>query len=178
MSALTASTSGSVPTASPALSPTCAGGIWNGWPRHDQGRDPGLGRADRHRSRSAQDPPPWWAEDDHRAGRRRTLGATADAHRQHHGQGDRPGLPLAPPAGGGRQYGSVIELVEAEKINKSNISRMLRLSFLAPDIVEAILDRRQPPTLGLPMLLEPLPIPGEHQQRRLMATRQVGKPSA
>jgi hypothetical protein len=76
------------------------------------------------------------------------------------------------------QYGSVIELVEAEKINKSNISRVLRLSFLAPDIVEAILDRRQPPTLGLPMLLEPLPIRGEHQQRRLMATRQVGKPSA
>jgi hypothetical protein len=56
------------------------------------------------------------------------------------------------------QYGSVIEVVEAEKINKSNISRVLRLSFLAPDIVEVILDRRQPPTLGLPMLLEPLPI--------------------
>ena len=76
------------------------------------------------------------------------------------------------------QYGSVVELAEAEKINKSYVSRVLRLSLLAPPIVEAILNGRQPPTLGLPMLLEPLPIPGEHQQRRLMATRQVGKPSA
>src|SRR3954467_6702278 len=33
-------------------------------------------------------------------------------------------------------YGSVVELTEAKKINKSYVSRILRLSFLAPDIVE------------------------------------------
>jgi hypothetical protein len=30
------------------------------------------------------------------------------------------------------QYGSVVELAEAEKINKSYVSRILRLSLLAP----------------------------------------------
>ena len=65
-------------------------------------------------------------------------------------------------------YGSVVELAEAEKINNSYVSRVLRLSFLAPDIVEAIPDGRQPATLGLLMLLEPPPLGWEAQYRRLM----------
>ena len=36
-------------------------------------------------------------------------------------------------------YGSVTEIVEAEKIGKSHMSRILRLALLAPDLVEAIL---------------------------------------
>src|SRR5688572_14716550 len=47
------------------------------------------------------------------------------------------------------QYGSVVELADAEKINKSYVSRVLRLLLLAPPIVEAILNGRQPPALGL-----------------------------
>jgi hypothetical protein len=38
------------------------------------------------------------------------------------------------------QYGSVVELADAEKINKSYVSRVLRLSLLAPPIIEAILN--------------------------------------
>jgi hypothetical protein len=38
----------------------------------------------------------------------------------------------------------VTEFAEAAKISKSYVSRILRLALLAPDIVEAILDGRQP----------------------------------
>src|SRR4051794_27191985 len=66
------------------------------------------------------------------------------------------------------QYSSVVELAEAEKINKSYVSRVLRLSLLAPPIIEAILNGRQPPLLGLPMLMEPLPVEWEAQCEHLM----------
>jgi hypothetical protein len=53
---------------------------------------------------------------------------------------DRPGLSLAPAVVEDGQYGSVVELANAEKINKSYVSRVLRLSLLAPPIIEAILN--------------------------------------
>ena len=51
------------------------------------------------------------------------------------------------------QASSINELAEIEKINASYISRILRLTFLAPDIVTAILNGRQPRTLQLADLL-------------------------
>src|SRR3954467_6561518 len=66
------------------------------------------------------------------------------------------------------QYGSGGGVADAEKINKSYVSRVLRLSLLAPQIIEAILNGRQPPTLGLPVLLEPLPVEWEVQRESLM----------
>lgn len=54
-------------------------------------------------------------------------------------------------------YGTVEEIAVAEKINASYVSRVLRLTLLAPDIVEAILDGRQPPTMTLAALLQPFP---------------------
>ena len=53
------------------------------------------------------------------------------------------------------RHATINELAAAEKINSSYVSRVLRLTLLAPDIVEAILDGRQPEGLGLPRLLEP-----------------------
>ena len=41
------------------------------------------------------------------------------------------------------RYAAIDELAAAEKINKSYVSRVLRLTLLAPDIVETILDGRQ-----------------------------------
>jgi hypothetical protein len=49
---------------------------------------------------------------------------------------------------------------------------MLRLTLLAPDIVEAIPDGRQPAGLGLPILLEPFPVEWE-QQLTMLRTEQV-----
>jgi hypothetical protein len=57
----------------------------------------------------------------------------------------------------GGRYASLRELAAAEKIDGSNLGKMLRLTLLAPEIVETILDGRQPADIGLPALMEPLP---------------------
>ncbi len=56
------------------------------------------------------------------------------------------------------RYGSIDELATAEKINSSYVSRLLRLTLLAPAIIEAILDGRQPDGMTLPGLMEPFPV--------------------
>ena len=56
------------------------------------------------------------------------------------------------------RFASVTELAEAEKINQSYMCRVLRLTPLAPDIVEAILDGRQPAGLQMDDLLKPMPL--------------------
>src|SRR5260370_28758686 len=52
-------------------------------------------------------------------------------------------------------YGTIEELAAAEKINSSYLSRVLRLTLLTPDIVEAILDGKHPSTLTLANLMRP-----------------------
>ena len=56
------------------------------------------------------------------------------------------------------RFATLNELAAAEKINSSYVSRLLRLTLLAPDIVEAILDGRQPEGTTLPGLMEPFPV--------------------
>ncbi len=51
------------------------------------------------------------------------------------------------------QFTTIKDLAAAEKINPSYVSRVLRLTLLAPKIVEAILDGRQPQGMTLPKLL-------------------------
>ncbi|MGM0583946.1 MAG: hypothetical protein ACQEUZ_04790 [Pseudomonadota bacterium] len=58
---------------------------------------------------------------------------------------------------------SLTELAEAEKINRSYVSRVLRLTLLAPDIVEAILDGRQPEGVTLEAVIKPFPVCWEQQ---------------
>ncbi|MGE0416990.1 MAG: hypothetical protein AB7O80_09310 [Acetobacteraceae bacterium] len=52
---------------------------------------------------------------------------------------------------------SVSDIARQEKLNTSYVSRVLRLTLLAPDIVEAVLDGRQAPEMTLQALLKPLP---------------------
>ena len=52
------------------------------------------------------------------------------------------------------RYGTIDELAAAEKINSSYVSRVLRLTLLAPATVEAILDGRQPEGMTLPGLMK------------------------
>ena len=53
-----------------------------------------------------------------------------------------------------RCFGTLPELAAAEMINASYVFRVLRLTLLAPDMVEAILDGRQPEGMTLPSLME------------------------
>ena len=55
------------------------------------------------------------------------------------------------------EYATVAELAEREGIASSYMTRVLRLTLLAPDIVEAILDGTQGPDVTLSTLLEPFP---------------------
>ena len=56
------------------------------------------------------------------------------------------------------KYGSATEIADAEKIGRSFVNRLLRLTLLAPDIQEAILDGRQPKGLQLEELTRGMPV--------------------
>ena len=64
-------------------------------------------------------------------------------------------------------YVSVTEISEAEKINKSYISRTLRLALLAPDITEQILAGRQAEGLQFNALQKPFPLEWQAQATAL-----------
>ena len=64
------------------------------------------------------------------------------------------------------EYASLTELSRAENINRSYLSRMLRLTLLAPYIVEAIMEGRQGPEITLECLMQPMPVAWEGQERR------------
>ncbi|MCU4654499.1 hypothetical protein N8I71_16790 [Roseibacterium sp. SDUM158016] len=55
------------------------------------------------------------------------------------------------------EYANIAELAEREGIAPSYMTRVLRLTLLAPDIVEAILDGKQGPEVTLARVLEPFP---------------------
>ena len=59
---------------------------------------------------------------------------------------------------------TVGEIAVREKINKSYVSRVLRLTLLGPEIVEAILEGRQPEGVRLPVLMRSFP--GEWAKQR------------
>jgi AraC-like DNA-binding protein len=71
-------------------------------------------------------------------------------------------------------YGTIDDLAAAAKINESYVSRLLRLTLLAPDIVEAILDGRQPVGITLPALMEPFPVEWEGQRQWFCARGYLG----
>jgi hypothetical protein len=58
----------------------------------------------------------------------------------------------------GGAFASVAELAAAEKINSSYMARVLRLTLLAPEIVEGIINGQQEPVQTLDRLLQPFPI--------------------
>ncbi|WP_096786846.1 hypothetical protein [Rhodobacter sp. CZR27] len=61
------------------------------------------------------------------------------------------------------EFATIAELAEREGIAPSYMTRVLRLTLLAPDIVEAILDGKQGPEVTLAWLLEPFPTSWEAQ---------------
>ena len=83
---------------------------------------------------------------------RRRRGSTTPWSRRGHGRSD------------GRRYwttgvhATLEDLARANGVNATYVSRNLRLTLLAPEIVEAILDGRQPAGLQLDDLLEAFPL--------------------
>jgi len=55
------------------------------------------------------------------------------------------------------EYATIREIAHAEQINESYVGRVLRLTLLAPETVEAILHGRQPAWLRLDDLMKRLP---------------------
>jgi len=65
-------------------------------------------------------------------------------------------------------YASVGELAAAERINPSYVAQALRLTLLAPEIVESILDgRHDPEQIRLDRLMKPFPVEWDEQQRTM-----------
>jgi hypothetical protein len=62
------------------------------------------------------------------------------------------------------EFTTVKELAEHEKLGFSYMTRVLRLSLLAPETVEAILEGKQQPEIKLASLLEPFPAGWEEQE--------------
>jgi hypothetical protein len=68
------------------------------------------------------------------------------------------------------EHPSAADLAKAEKVNDSYLSRILRLTLLAPEIIEAIATGRQPSTLQLDDLLKPLPAVWARQRSELFGS--------
>ncbi len=60
-------------------------------------------------------------------------------------------------------FATIEEITKAENINPSYISRVLRLTLLAPEIVEAILAGRQPEGLTMAKAMRPFPLEWRRQ---------------
>lgn len=65
------------------------------------------------------------------------------------------------------RFASIAELAAAEKIDRSYLCRILRLTLLAPEIIEAILNGRQPEVVTLPGLMKGFPGKWTEQQLKL-----------
>ena len=72
------------------------------------------------------------------------------------------------------EYATIREIANAEKINESYVGRVLRLTLLAPDLVEVILDGRQPVSLQLDGLMRRFP-PNWGEQYSIFDTQVAGK---
>jgi hypothetical protein len=55
-------------------------------------------------------------------------------------------------------HATLDDLAKAKGVNATYVSRILRLTLLAPEVVEAILDGRQPAELHLNDLLKGFPL--------------------
>jgi len=69
------------------------------------------------------------------------------------------------------EFTTIAELARRDGIAASYMTRVMRLTLLAPQLVEAILDGRQGPEVTLARLLEPFPLEWEIQLQVLDVTR-------
>ena len=60
-------------------------------------------------------------------------------------------------------FATIEEIAEAENINPSYVSRLLRMTLLAPEIVDAILAGTQPAGLTRAKVMKPFPMEWQRQ---------------
>ena len=65
------------------------------------------------------------------------------------------------------RYGSISEMAKAEGVERGYVGSLLRLTLLPPEMVQAILDGRQPEGVTLPALLEGVPVGWGEQHKAL-----------
>ena len=70
-------------------------------------------------------------------------------------------------------HASIADIAKSENINPSFVSRILRLAYLSPTIVEAILDGKYPAHLTMKDLMEPFPMDWERQAEHFFAEKPV-----
>jgi DNA-binding Lrp family transcriptional regulator len=61
------------------------------------------------------------------------------------------------------EFTTIEEIADAENINPSYVSRLLRMTLLAPEIVEAILAGKQPEELTMAKAMQPFPLEWRRQ---------------
>lgn len=66
------------------------------------------------------------------------------------------------------EYVSISELAEREGIAFTYMARLMRLSLLAPEIVDAIMDGRQPDSVTLANMMDPFPLDWKEQRIRFL----------
>ena len=77
----------------------------------------------------------------------------------------------------GGAFSSIGELAQAEQINPSYLARVLRLTLLAPDIVDSILDgRHDPERITLHRLMMPFPAGWDEQRQSIQSA--ASRPSS
>jgi hypothetical protein len=64
----------------------------------------------------------------------------------------------------GGRYGTIEELAKAERINPSYLARVLRLTLLAPGIVESILGGNSSEAITLDRVMKPFAVEWERQR--------------
>ena len=66
-------------------------------------------------------------------------------------------------------HASIADIAKSENINPSFVSRILRLAYLSPTIVEAILNGKYPAHLTMKDLMEPFPMDWERQREHFFS---------
>lgn len=69
------------------------------------------------------------------------------------------------------EFATITELAQREGMALSYMTRVLRLTLLAPEIVEAILEGKQGPEMTLAQLMEPFPVEWAEQDRSYMVRK-------
>ncbi len=68
------------------------------------------------------------------------------------------------------EFSTITELAQHERIAPSYMTRVLRLTQLEPDLIEAVLDGRQGGAVTLARLMEPFPLSWSEQKNTFALT--------